>query len=188
MATTLDERIQRRKEFFASLGDSITAWAAVEQKLFDLFQIALGADREKSSILFWAIPAFSMRLSYTSMFVTHCLKTDANKKTKAQKIWNALQQDIENLRAVRNKLVHQPHLEDEIIPTNDESDVEMIIMKTDMIIPNSLDKRQKFKPIELSALLSHKKEVSSILGRLKYFTSQFQDLAQIASQTFSDIE
>jgi len=105
------------------------------------------------------------------MFVTHCLKTNTNKKTKAQKIWNALQQDIENLRAVRNKLVHQPHLEDEVISADDESDVEMIIMKTDMIIPNSLDKRQKFKPIELSDLLSHKKEVSLILERLKYFTS-----------------
>jgi hypothetical protein len=148
--TTLSERLQRRKEFFASLGECITAWAAVEQKLFDLFQMALGTDREKSAILFWAIPAFSMRLSYTSMFVTHCLKTDANKKTKAQKTWNALQQDIENLRAVRNKLVHQPHLEDEVIPADDERDVEMIIIKTDMIIPNSLDKRQKFKPIELS--------------------------------------
>jgi hypothetical protein len=57
-----------------------------------------------------------MRLSYTSMFVTHCLKTDGNCKTKAQKIWKDLNQDLKNLYAFRNNLAHQPAPEDKVIP------------------------------------------------------------------------
>ncbi len=121
------------------------------------------------------------------MLVTHCLKTEANKKTNAQKIWNALRLDIETLRAFRNDLAHQPLLDDKVY-YDDDGNVEMISWQKDMIIPNTLDKRQKFKPIELSDLLSHIKQVSLILERLEYFTSQFPALAQIASQTFSDIE
>jgi hypothetical protein len=184
----LSERTKKRKAFFASLGECITAWAAIERKIFDLFQIALGADREKSAILFWAFPTFGMRLSYTSTFVTQCLKTNGNKKTRAQKHWNALRLDIENIRAFRNKLVHQPIMEDTVLQADDEDYCEMIIWAADMIIPNILDKRQKFKPIELSDLLSHITQLALILERLKYFTSQFPALVEIALQTFSDIE
>ena len=69
-----------------------------------------------------------------TMFVTQCLKTNGNNKTKAQKIWNALQKDIKNLRVFRNDLAHQPLLEDKVFPADDEDGFEMIIWATDMIV------------------------------------------------------
>ena len=90
----LQARELKRKMFYASLGECITAWAAIERELFELFHRALGVerrwrsksrrnpDRDKSALLFWTFPTFGMRLSYTSMLVTYCLQTGDGKVTK----------------------------------------------------------------------------------------------------------
>ena len=98
MAVTdgMHERLLKRKLFYASLGECITAWADVERQLFDLFRLALGkgsrgwrkgqmdTDAEKSALLFWTFPTFRMRLSYTSMLVAHSLRTGDGSKTEAE--------------------------------------------------------------------------------------------------------
>jgi hypothetical protein len=52
-------------------------------------------EREKSALLFWTFPTFRMRLSYTSMLVTHCLKTVDGSLQKAQKYWKKLRKDLD---------------------------------------------------------------------------------------------
>jgi hypothetical protein len=43
------ERELKRKMFYASLGECITAWAAIERELFELFRRALGVEHRWSS-------------------------------------------------------------------------------------------------------------------------------------------
>jgi hypothetical protein len=185
---TIPERTAIRKAFFASLGECITAWSSVERGLFDLFHQALDADRDKCALIFWAIPTFGMRLSYTSMLVTHCLATYDNKETKAQKLWRDLNKDLKNFHSFRNNLAHQPKLDDQIFIDEETKEVDMIIWSKELIIPNSLDKRQKFKAIKHDDLESHLKDISLIEERLKTFAVYFPSFAESASLTFSEIE
>jgi hypothetical protein len=185
---TAPTRAEVRKTFFASLGECITAWASVERAIFDLFHRALDADRDKCALIFWSIPNFGMRLSYTSMIVAHCLVTRDNKETRAQRAWKDLNKDLNNHHSFRNNLAHQPKSEDKIFLNEDTKEVDMIIWAEEMIVPNSLDRRQKFKPIEQSDLESHLRAVLLIEERLKTFTIYFPSLAESASLTFSEIE
>jgi len=109
MTDILQERSAKRRAFYASLGECITACAAIERTLFDVFCGALYAHvdksaREKSALIFWAIPTFGMRLSYTSMLVAHCIKTADGKETKGQKYWKKLYKDLDSLHSFRNNL------------------------------------------------------------------------------------
>ena len=44
MTAVLRERELKRKMFYASLGECITSWAAIERELFELFHRALGVE------------------------------------------------------------------------------------------------------------------------------------------------
>ena len=98
--------------FYASLGECITSWAAIERELFELFHRALGVERligrqkaeknacrrEVSVTLFWTFPTFGTPLSYTSMLVRRIFsKTADGSKTKPQKYWKKLRDDLEEL-------------------------------------------------------------------------------------------
>jgi hypothetical protein len=171
----LQERELKRKMFYASLGECITARAAIERVLFKLFHRALDANEEKSALIFWAIPTFGIRLSHTSMFVMHCLKIRDGSETKTRQYWKKLRNDLEKLHSFKNYLAHQPTTKDKI-----EED--------DMVIPNDMDKKKAFEPITHSDLEVHLKTVSAINGRLFHLTSEFRRLEEIALETFSGNE
>jgi len=49
------ERVLRRKMFYASLGECITAWVVIERHIFDLFDRALfGSKSDKKSQLYYS--------------------------------------------------------------------------------------------------------------------------------------
>lgn len=181
----LGERELKRKLFYAALGECITAWADIERTLFDLFFGALyirvdNSAKEKPALIFWAIPTFGMRLSYTSMLVTHCLKIEDGKQTEAQKRWKKLNNELETMYKFRNNLAHQPIAEDEVIPPADEDDTYMVIWAEEMIIPNILDKKKSFKPIEHSDLEAHLIAVSILRAQLSRFVFDFPALEEDA--------
>jgi hypothetical protein len=143
----LRERELKRKLFYASLGECITAWAAIERTLFDIFHVALydylkKSTKKKAALLFWEMPSFHARLSFTSMLVEHCLKTGDGSNTEAQKHWKRLNKDLVELHKFRNILAHQPTAEDEIILAADEDDADAIIWVEEMIIPNKLHQKK----------------------------------------------
>jgi hypothetical protein len=188
------ERELRRRMFYASLGECITAWAAIERELFELFHRALGVerrwsskyrkdpDREKSALLFWTFPTFGMRLNYTSMLVTHCLETADGSKTKPQKHWKKLSDDLEKLHSFRNKLAHQPTTKDAVIEHDHGT---ILFWAKEMIIPNKLDKKKKpFKPIGQDDLDEHLLSVSAICHKLKSTYASFPSWEEMAAETF----
>ena len=83
------------------------------------------------------------------MLVTYCLETADGSKTKPQKYWKKLRDDLEELHSFGSKLAHQPTAENRVIE-DDEGTV--LIWAKEMIIPNKLDKKKSFKPIEQADL------------------------------------
>jgi hypothetical protein len=187
------ERELKRRMFYASLGECITAWAAIERELFELFHRALGVQRpfgsrsrrniarEKSALVFWEIPTFGMRLSYTSMIVTYCLRTADGSKTKPQKHWQKLSKDLEELYSFRNNLAHQPTAKDRVIEHDDGT---VIMWAKEMIVPNKLDRKKSFKPIEQADLDRHLLAVSAICHKLKDACIYFSAWEEISEETF----
>jgi hypothetical protein len=162
-------------------------------RAFDLFHRALGIDsrgwrkgrtsheKEKSALLFLVFPTFGMRLGYTSMLVAHGLRTGDGSKTKAQKYWKKLREDLEELYAFRNNLAHQPTTKDKIFPPDpDDEDANATIIWAEEIIPNKLDRERKFKPIEHTDLEAHLKSVSAIREKLENLYMHFSSLEERA--------
>jgi hypothetical protein len=190
----LHERELKRKLFYPSLGECITAWAAVERTLFNIFHVSLydylkKSTKKKAALLFWAMPTFGMRLSYTNMLVEHCLKTGDGSITEAQKRWNQLNKDVVTLASFRNNLAHQPAAEDEIIFASNEGETDVIYWVEEMIVPNKLDQKKKpFTPIVHSDLEAHLIAVAEIKARLSRFSYRLHGLEEAAAETFSEIE
>jgi hypothetical protein len=126
-------------------------------------------------------PHFGMRLNYTSMLVTYCLETADGSKTKPQKYWTKLSNDLEKLHSFKNKLAHQPTAEDKVI---DHDEGTVLIWAKEMIIPNKFDKKKSFKPIEQADLDAHLLSVSAICHKLKSTCVSFPSWEEIASETF----
>jgi hypothetical protein len=208
VAKTLPFRHLERHFFFALLGKCITAWADVERQLFYLFGQALfgevvnQSDWGKAKLLFWTFPNFKMRLDYTSMLITHCLKpetgddiqTEAAKKSKkktekkneAQKYWIELNGEIKGLSIIRNRLAHHRVAPAEIGPVFDKDDTTVLKWLEDTIIPNEFGVKKQFKPIKEADLKSHLKSISEVSKKLKYVSVNLQhwkEMAQTACPT-----
>ena len=111
------------------------------------------------------------------MLLTHCLKTANGSKTKPQKYWKKLSDDLEELHSFRNKLAHQPTAENRVIE-DDEGTV--LIWAKEVIIPNKLDKKKSFKPIEQADLDAHLLSVSAICRKLEVDLRKFPGWEEIA--------
>jgi len=102
------------------------------------------------------------------MLIMHCLKTGDGKLTKVQKYWKKLNKDLEELSSFRNNLAHQLTAKDRVMPPDDEDRGWTIIRVKEMIVPNKLDRKKSFKPIEHADLEAHLKAVSEIRVQLKH--------------------
>jgi hypothetical protein len=162
------------KEFFASLGQCITFWARIERVIFTIFRSTLGADEDKSALLFWKLPNLSTRLDYTSMLVEHCLKTQDSDKVKiqeAQKAWNDLRNELKTLAEFRNKLAHQPVSEVDVFSSEDGK-LKVIIPKA-AILPNKLNPHKKSHSIGLDDLRAHMEGILEAHTMLYVFLRDF---------------
>jgi hypothetical protein len=187
----LGKKTFKSQLFFASLGECITAWADVESQLFYLFMQALfgevvnQADWGKATLLFSKFYTFSTRLDYTSMLIEHCLRTsddsDSDTENDAQKYWKELKIEIKQLAEFRNLLAHQPVAPpDQIVPTVGENGYIVLTLTDEMVIPNELYGKKKFKPIKKTDLEAHLKSVSKRRKKLKHVSVNLQHWKDMA--------
>jgi hypothetical protein len=99
-------------EFYQWIGVCIKAWAAVENKLFDVCELVLAADRKRAAIVFYRTPTIDTRLSLTSELVLTVLpqreRKDGGHDHPDVFYWKDLVKDIRDLLPIRNLLAHAP--------------------------------------------------------------------------------
>lgn len=91
-------------QFFAAAGRCIAGWSFIDQVLYDIFVIVLGADPAKASIVYYRSHSFSDHLVLTDKIVAVTLA----KGTPERKEWDALKRRIDKLLPTRNKIAHHP--------------------------------------------------------------------------------
>jgi hypothetical protein len=100
------------EEFFTWLGKCITAWAQVEEHLFEICVHSLGATRHRVAIVYYRTPTLDGRLQLTNELVRTILPArdppaGGHDHPDTQK-WDELRSQINDLLPVRNRMAHHP--------------------------------------------------------------------------------
>ena len=178
---TLAEIHAEEDLFFALMGRCIGVWARIEVNLFKLFGVALGAPESLCGVIFWAIPSFGMRLSYTSSLVVECLSDPSaalskQHKTEIEKWWDALRKQLTDGYEFRNRLAHQhiPTTSMHVEQQPDGTQMGVIVLgKVDKVFANPLDRKQKFDPIKREDMLTAHNKIEGLWADLESFTASF---------------
>ena len=99
-------------EFFTWLGKCITAWAQVEDHLFEICLHSLGATKPRVAIVYYRTPTLDARLKLTDELVRTVLPArdppDGGHDHPDTKKWSQLRRQIAELLPVRNRMAHHP--------------------------------------------------------------------------------
>jgi len=91
-------------KFYSAAGRCIAGWSFIDRTLFDIFEVALGTESIKASIIYYRSPSFSDHLVLTDKIVSAVLE----KKTPPRIAWDRLKKKMDQLSPVRNKIAHHP--------------------------------------------------------------------------------
>jgi hypothetical protein len=111
MKKPAEGKLLAKQEFYMYVGLCITAWAKVEDELFDICATVLGCTQERASIVYYRTPAVSARLELADELVLSALPRrvgNGGHEHEDVKRWKALKKDLLGLTATRRKIAHQP--------------------------------------------------------------------------------
>jgi hypothetical protein len=99
-------------EFYMYVGLCITAWAKVDEEIFDVLVDVLGTTRELSSIIYYRITTIAGRLGLVDELVTSVLPKPERKNgghTHQLTVeWTKTKKTIEDLFSTRTQIAHHP--------------------------------------------------------------------------------
>ena len=99
-------------EFFTWLGKCITAWAQVEEHLFEICVHSLRATKHRVAIVYYRTPTLDSRLQLTNELVRTVLPArdppSGGHDHPDTKKWDDLRGQIIGLLPVRNRMAHHP--------------------------------------------------------------------------------
>lgn len=89
--------------FFAAIGRAVSSWAEVEDGLYGLFHVALGADDTASGTMYFALSGFAKRLDVTGQ-----LLRKRHHGAPELIYWKTLSTALTRLAEQRNRIAHSP--------------------------------------------------------------------------------
>jgi hypothetical protein len=99
-------------QFYMYVGYCITAWANVEEELFDICADVLGCKLERAAIVYYRLPSLSVRLGLVDELVTSGLPERSRKNGGHDhpdlRTWIALKDEITELTRTRSRIAHHP--------------------------------------------------------------------------------
>jgi hypothetical protein len=99
-------------EFYMYVGLCITAWAKVDEELFDILVEVLGTTRELTSIIYYTITMLSGRLRLADELITSVLPKPVKKSGGHHHAlvveWTKLKKEVESLFSTRTQIAHHP--------------------------------------------------------------------------------
>lgn len=106
----MSEPDPKRDEFFMRVGHCITAWAVLEDRLFEILWRALSCPQELAAIVYYKTPNFEARLMLTDELIKSVLlRTKCGDHPHADlKLWSDIRINIQNQLSVRRRIAHQP--------------------------------------------------------------------------------
>ena len=94
------------------VGFCITAWANVDERLFEIFSSVLATKPELAAVVYYRINTLGGRLDLVSELMTHILPKPERKNGGHDHpdliAWNTTQKEIKDLLADRTRIAHHP--------------------------------------------------------------------------------
>jgi hypothetical protein len=99
-------------EFHKRVGLCITAWATLEEQLFNICHSSLGSSKVRAAIVYFKIPGLDARLSLIDELVISVLpkpiREDGGHQHKDAATWAALCNRIRDQLSTRRRIAHHP--------------------------------------------------------------------------------
>ena len=100
------------RDFHTYIGFCITAWAKVEEELFDVCQKCLGTPRTQAAIVYYRTPTLNGRLELVDELVLAALPQRERKSgghdSAEVKAWRTIKADLADLLKTRSRIAHHP--------------------------------------------------------------------------------
>jgi hypothetical protein len=168
-----------RDMFYKWIGHCITAWADLEERLFEILWQCLSCPQARAAIVYYKTPSIDARLTLTDELVRSVLpKTESGKQPHPDlKAWNDIRLEITTELAVRRRIAHRPVREAKLIfdltatqAFRGKHQVEMSYYEIYVSEHEALrGKGGNPKPLHFESLLDHQTAVGSTVARLKAF-------------------
>lgn len=98
-------------EFFITIGQCITEWARLDDKIFSAFRHCVGPLKQ-CAIIYYRMPGLDLRIGLTDEIIQSVLPKPAKKSgghhDPLVKEWCAIANDARDLLSVRRRIAHQP--------------------------------------------------------------------------------
>lgn len=177
---TMMEADPELAEFNMLIGQCITAWSKVEERLFDICWHCLGSPKEQAAIVYYRTPTVDARLTLADELVKSVLPKPARKSGghphSSVKKWNKLEADLKSKLAIRRRIAHQPVRPNEASFGFDDSDAfkgsEFKLSWYELYVSENEDARGKElepKTLIVTDLLDHGSAVMRLADGLKAF-------------------
>jgi hypothetical protein len=111
MSKPTEGKLLPKQEFYMYVGLCITAWAKIEEELFNICVDALGCTQERASIVYYRTPTVRSRMDLVDELVSTVIprpKKDGAHPHEDTKTWRGLKKKLADLSEVRRKIAHQP--------------------------------------------------------------------------------
>jgi hypothetical protein len=99
-------------DLFLWIGKCITAWARVEEHLFEICVTALGTTKQKTAIIYYRTPTLDARLKLTDELIRTTLpkreRKDGGHDHPDLTNWDNIRKEIGDTLPIRNRLAHHP--------------------------------------------------------------------------------
>jgi hypothetical protein len=160
--------------FWASLGYGVNGWCHIDRSLFDCFHLLLGADENKSAIIFYSFKTSSQRKQ-----VLQELIAVSGIEASLEAEWKAITTEMTRLTPLRNLLAHQPALTETTIantatPENPHGYTVNHRMKVMVEPKEALRGKRKSETLAIADLERNVSEVTELQRKLLNFVKTLQ--------------
>src|ERR1019366_5285477 len=165
-------------EFYMWLGKCIASWSSVENHLFNICTLCLGATAHQSAIIYYRTPTIDSRLSLVDELVKSRMpaKAPGEHDHDDLKLWDRLRKDIALLLATRNRLAHHPVVGKTIFGRSADPEAAGMLNQYSSWFTSEMSEAEKLrrrredeKPLMVDDLSYHRMCVEDRIGRLKHF-------------------
>jgi hypothetical protein len=172
------------QQFYYYVGQCITAWAKVEEHLFEIVLTSLGASRQRTAIIYYRTPTIDTRLQLVDELIRTVLpqrtRKDGGHDHPDVIIWDKLRKEIGEHFPTRNRIAHHPVAEKKLINITIPGATPMPAAASDLLTFSWYEsyvsdaerlrgKHEDAKPLGVPDLANHRVAIEGLITKLELF-------------------